>query len=193
MGPIGWQEMVIIFIVALMLFGPKELPKIGKTVAKALNDFKRASNELKDTWQRELTELERETQDIRSEITKETDQISQTTSSYGESYYNQDSSYDYGAYGYPATSADSTVTSAEPAPADASLLTSGEGSEASDAPAAAPSDGPTTGPPASPGQGNATPTTDAAPVVSAAQGTVPTHLPPPHTAESVTPDEASSL
>jgi sec-independent protein translocase protein TatA len=180
MGPIGWQEMVIIFIVALMLFGPKELPKIGKTVAKALNDFKRASNELKDTWQRELTELERETQDIRSEITKETDQISQTTSSYGESYYNQDSSYDYGAYGYPATSADSTVTSTEAAPVDAAEITSGEGSPASETPA------PETG------QANAPPTTDAAPVVAAAQGTVPTHL-PPHTAESATPDEASSL
>src|SRR5664279_791879 len=115
MGPIGMPEMVLIFIVALMLFGPKELPKIGKTIAKAMNDFKRASNELKDTWQRELTELERETQDIRNEITKETEQISQTTSSYGESYYNQDSSYDYGAYGYPATTTDSSTSSTESA------------------------------------------------------------------------------
>ena len=60
MGPIGMPEMVIIFIVALMLFGPKELPKIGRTVAKTINDFKRASNELKDTWQRELNDLERD-------------------------------------------------------------------------------------------------------------------------------------
>ena len=187
MGPIGWQEMVIIFVVALMLFGPKELPKIGKTVAKALNDFKRASNELKDTWQRELNDLERETQDIRSEITKETDQISQTTSGYGESYYNQDSSYDYGAYGYPATSSDPTVAGAETTPADPAQITPGEGSEANDAtaPAIAPSEGPPGGPSATPGQGNASQTTDAAPVVSAAQGTVPTHL-PPHTTESVT-------
>src|ERR1035437_6278465 len=126
MGPIGWQETVLIFIVALMLFGPKELPKIGKTVAKALNDFKRASSELKDTWQRELNDLERETQDIRSEITKETDQISQTTSSYGASYYNQDSSYDYGAYGYPATTSDSTVTSTDPVTTEPAQITSGE-------------------------------------------------------------------
>lgn len=182
MGPIGMPEMVIIFIVALMLFGPKELPKIGKTVAKTLNDFKRASNELKDTWQRELSDLERETQDIRSEITKETDQISQTTSSYGESYYNQDSSYDYGAYGYPETPTDSTAPSTEPAPADAAQLTAGEGNPVSDVPT----------PASSPEAGNSPAPTDSAPVVAAAQGTVPTHLPPPP-AESATRDDVSSL
>lgn len=190
MGPIGMPEMVLIFIVALMLFGPKELPKIGKTVAKAISDFKRASNELKDTWQRELNDLERETQDIRSEITKETDQISQTTSSYGESYYNQDSSYDYGAYGYPATSADSAVTSTEPPIADAAQLTSGEGSATSEAAT------PEAGPEASPEAGHPPATADAAPVVAAAQGTVPTHPPPalpPHAADSATHDDASSL
>jgi Tat protein translocase TatB subunit len=186
MGPIGWQETVLIFIVALMLFGPKELPKIGKTIAKALNDFKRASNELKDTWQRELTELERETQDIRSEITKETDQISQSTSSYGESYYNQDSSYDYGAYGYPATSTDSSTSSTEPAPADAAQLTSGEGTPSSGLPASSPYEG------AVPESGNAPAAAEPAPVIAAAQGTIPTHLPPPAT-ESATRDEASSL
>jgi sec-independent protein translocase protein TatA len=178
MGPIGWQEMVIIFVVALMLFGPKELPRIGKTVAKALNDFKRASNELKDTWQRELNDLERETQDIRSEITKETEQISQTTSSYGESYYNQDSSYDYGAYGYPGTSTDSTTSSTEPAPADAPQLTSGEDSASTGTPAAA--------------EENATAATDAAPVIAAAQDTVPTH-PSALSTESATRDDVSSL
>jgi sec-independent protein translocase protein TatA len=175
-------EMVIIFLVALMLFGPKELPKIGKTVAKTLNDFKRASNELKDTWQRELSDLERETQDIRSEITKETDQISQNTSSYGESYYNQDSSYDYGAYGYPETPTDSSASSTESASAEAAGLTAAEGSPVSDVPT----------PASGPEDASIPATTDAAPVVAAAQGTVPTHLPPP-AAESATRDDASSL
>jgi sec-independent protein translocase protein TatA len=182
MGPIGWPEMVVIFVVALMLFGPKELPKIGKTVAKAINDFKRASNELKDTWQRELSELERETQDIRTEITRETDQISQTTSSYGESYYNHDSSYDYGAYGYPSTTTDSTVSGTEPASADAAQITSGEGVQTSDGSAGM------TGPVEAP----APAASDAAPVVAAAHGTVPTHPLPP-AAESTTHDDASSL
>ena len=178
MGPIGMPEMVIIFIVALMLFGPKELPKIGRTVAKTINDFKRASNELKDTWQRELNDLERETQDIRSEITKETEQISQTTSSYGESYYNQDSSYDYGAYGYSGTSTDSTSSSTETAPSDAPQLTSGEGSSEAGVPAITEEH-----PPAA---------TDAVPVVAAAQGTVPTHPSTP-SVESATRDDVSSL
>jgi len=182
MGPIGFPETILIFIVALMLFGPKELPKIGKTVAKALNDFKRASNELKDTWQRELTALEQETQDIRKEITQETDQISKTTSSYGESYYNQDSPYDYGAYGYPDSSAesstDSTSASIEPAAGETAEPGSGEASPAGEAPATAEASGPAA--------------TEPAPVVTAAQGTVPTHL-PANPAESATRDEASSL
>ncbi len=183
MGPIGMPEMILIFIVALMLFGPKELPKIGRTVAKAVNDFKRASNELKDTWQKELTALEQETQDIRSEITKETDQITASTSSYGESYYNQESSYDYGAYGYPDTSADSTSTSPEHATADAAQLGTGEGSPAGDAP--------TSTEVAGTGEAHAA-SAEAAPAVTAAQGTVPTNL-PSHPAESATRDEASSL
>jgi len=167
-----------------MLFGPKELPKIGKTIAKALNDFKRASNELKDTWQRELNDLERETQDIRNEITKETDTISQTTSSYGESYYNHDTAYDYGAYGYPATTTDSTVDGTVAAPADTAQITAGDGGSTGETTV---SDGSLAAEPAG---------ADAAPVISAAQGTVPTHLSPavpPHASESATRDDVSSL
>ncbi|MBI5281387.1 MAG: twin-arginine translocase TatA/TatE family subunit, partial [Candidatus Solibacter usitatus] len=48
----------------LVLFGPKELPKVGKTLAKAIGEFRRASGELKDTWHREMANLERETEDI---------------------------------------------------------------------------------------------------------------------------------
>lgn len=184
MGPIGWQETVVIFMVALMLFGPKELPKIGKTVAKALNDFKRASNELKDTWQKELNALEQETQDIRSEITKETAQLTQSTSSYGESYYNQDSSYDYGAYGYPETSTSSASSSTEPSmTADAAQLGTGAGDPAGEAPAS----------PEVAGTGEThAASAEAAPVVTPAQGTVHTDL-PSHPAGSATRDEASSL
>lgn len=192
MGPIGMPEMILIFIVALMLFGPKELPKIGRTVAKALNDFKRASNELKDTWQKELTALEQETQDIRSEITKETDQITASTSNYGESYYNQESSYDYGAYGYPDTSTDSTSASSstegtestEPATADGAQLGTGESSPAGETPASSQAAGT--------GETHAAAPADVAPTVTAAQGTVPTNL-PAHPGESATRDEASSL
>ena len=59
MGPLGWQETVVIFVLALLLFGPKKLPELGKNLAKALGEFRRASNELKDTWNREMTAIER--------------------------------------------------------------------------------------------------------------------------------------
>jgi len=62
MGTVGWQEMTFIFFLALVLFGPKELPKIGRTIGKALAEFRRASSDLKATFDRELNNLERETQ-----------------------------------------------------------------------------------------------------------------------------------
>ena len=60
MGPIGVQEMIAIFIVALVLFGPKKLPELGRTLGKALSEFRRAKNELRNTLQGHLSELERE-------------------------------------------------------------------------------------------------------------------------------------
>ncbi len=53
--------MVAIFIVALLLFGPKELPKLGRTIGKAMTEFRRAQSELKTTFNREMQNLERET------------------------------------------------------------------------------------------------------------------------------------
>ena len=109
MGPFAWDKMVLIFIVVLVLFGPKELPKVAKTIAKFMNDFKRASSELKETWQRELSALEQETQEIRKDLTAETDKLTQPGSGYNESYYHHDSSYDYGAYGYPDSSSEAAT------------------------------------------------------------------------------------
>jgi sec-independent protein translocase protein TatA len=54
MGSIGWQELILIFIVALIVFGPKKLPEIGKTIGKGMAEFKKASNELKQTWEEEV-------------------------------------------------------------------------------------------------------------------------------------------
>lgn len=59
---IGMPELVIIFVIALLVFGPKELPKIGKTIGKAMGEFRRASDELRDGIQREIDAAERETQ-----------------------------------------------------------------------------------------------------------------------------------
>ena len=61
MGPIGMQEMIFIFVLALLIFGPKKLPELGKTLGKAMTEFRRASNDLKSTFDREMSNLERET------------------------------------------------------------------------------------------------------------------------------------
>src|SRR5512141_292217 len=65
MGPIGVQEMVVIFLVALVLFGPKKLPELGKTIAKAVTKFRRAQSDLKATFEREMHSIERETESLR--------------------------------------------------------------------------------------------------------------------------------
>jgi|SRR5581483_9581159 len=61
MGPVGLPEMIAIFLIALVLFGPKKLPELGRTLGKALSEFRRAKNELKSTFESHLHELERET------------------------------------------------------------------------------------------------------------------------------------
>ena len=57
---VGGGEMVVIVLLALLLFGPKELPKIARTIGKALTEFRRAQNDLKSTFNREMQNLERE-------------------------------------------------------------------------------------------------------------------------------------
>jgi len=71
MGPIGVQEMVVIFLVALVLFGPKKLPELGKTLAKAVSEFRRAQNDLKATFEKEMRSLEQEHESLK-EATRQT-------------------------------------------------------------------------------------------------------------------------
>ena len=101
MGPLGWQEMAFIFVLALLLFGPKKLPEIGRTLGKAMTEFKRASNELKATFDRELSSLERENESLK-----------EVTSGYNPENYSHDYSSDSSYYdgGYHTPSDDSTAT-----------------------------------------------------------------------------------
>lgn len=54
MGPIGFPELVIIFVVALIVFGPRKLPELGRSLGKGLAEFKKASNELQRTLDEEI-------------------------------------------------------------------------------------------------------------------------------------------
>ncbi len=54
MGSLGMQEIIVIFILALIVFGPRKLPEIGKSLGKSLSEFKKASNDLKQAWEEEV-------------------------------------------------------------------------------------------------------------------------------------------
>lgn len=87
MGSLGMPEIIAIFVVALIVFGPRKLPEIGKTIGKGLAEFKKASNELKQTWEEEVG-LEKEKAALKSIVSenplnpsKIIDDISKTLSS----------------------------------------------------------------------------------------------------------------
>jgi len=87
------------------LFGPKKLPELGRTLGKAMTEFRRASNELKATFDREMASIERENQDLKEVTHKYSSEISS---------YQYDSYYDSGHYGQESntSTADSTSVSA---------------------------------------------------------------------------------
>src|SRR6516165_3270662 len=62
MSSMGFSETIFLFFLALLIFGPKKLPEIARQVGKALNEFKRASNEFKAQIEQEIDHLEVETQ-----------------------------------------------------------------------------------------------------------------------------------
>jgi sec-independent protein translocase protein TatA len=115
-------EMMFIMVLALVLFGPKELPQIGRKVGKAIREFQRASSELKSTFEREMQNLEHET----------TDSVKEIAAPYQYDAYNYDYSEPTGAYeGSYGTESYETPTALLPATTSASAI---EGAESPVAP-----------------------------------------------------------
>jgi TatA/E family protein of Tat protein translocase len=56
--------MIFIFVLALLIFGPRKLPELGRNLGKALSEFRRASNELRATVEDEMRNLERESHEF---------------------------------------------------------------------------------------------------------------------------------
>ncbi len=103
MGPLGIPETIFIFVLALLIFGPKKLPELGRTIGKAMTEFRRASSELKSTFDREMNAIERDSE------------LKEVTQAYNGDTYNYDSYYDSAAYNgesYDYSAHDSSTTGA---------------------------------------------------------------------------------
>jgi sec-independent protein translocase protein TatA len=94
MGPLGIPELIFIFVLALLIFGPKKLPELGRTFGKSMAEFRRASNDLRNTFQREMDTIDRENQDLK-DVAQEVQQDLNTATDYEDSpddYYSNSES-----------------------------------------------------------------------------------------------------
>jgi TatA/E family protein of Tat protein translocase len=70
-GSLGMPELIVIFVIALIIFGPRKLPELGRSLGRSLNEFKRASNELRNTLEEEVrVDEQREAARQRAEAAK---------------------------------------------------------------------------------------------------------------------------
>ncbi|MBV5260251.1 TatA/E family twin arginine-targeting protein translocase [Synechococcus moorigangaii CMS01] len=56
---IGLPEMALIFVIALLIFGPKKLPEIGRSLGKTIRSFQDASNEFQEEFKKEAEKIEK--------------------------------------------------------------------------------------------------------------------------------------
>jgi len=117
MGPIGVPEMIAIFVIALLLFGPKKLPELGRTLGKAITEFRRASNELKATFESHLSELEKENQSLKQSLSPYTAPDYTSSYSYDNDYHPYEPELESGS---TETSASQPTTASANAQLDAS-------------------------------------------------------------------------
>ena len=57
-GSIGGPELIVIFIVALLIFGPRKLPELGRALGRGMAEFRRAANDLRETLDSEIAKAE---------------------------------------------------------------------------------------------------------------------------------------
>jgi TatA/E family protein of Tat protein translocase len=103
---LGMGEIILILVVALVVFGPRKLPELGKSMGQAMAQFRRASEDFKRTWEQEV-----ETEKVRK---------SDTTGG-GESTYGYNESYDpYNSYSEDSNKLEASANVAESGSAPAS-------------------------------------------------------------------------
>ncbi len=70
-GSIGMPELVIILVIALIIFGPRKLPELGRSLGRSIGEFRRASNELRSTLEEEIRVEEQKTTTPKSSASAE--------------------------------------------------------------------------------------------------------------------------
>lgn len=65
---LGTQELILILVVALIVFGPRKLPQLARSFGKSMSEFKRASEEFKQQWEKEVELVESAEKSIKSEL-----------------------------------------------------------------------------------------------------------------------------
>lgn len=73
---LGTQEAMLILVAALILFGPRKLPQLARSLGKSLTEFKRASEDFKQQWE---NEVERETADVREGVKSLSNELAPAT------------------------------------------------------------------------------------------------------------------
>lgn len=60
---IGGMEILVILVIALVVFGPKKLPEMGRSLGKAIREFKSAGNDIQDELNRAVNENDKDKSD----------------------------------------------------------------------------------------------------------------------------------
>ena len=97
---LGMPEVVLILVVALIIFGPRKLPELGKSLGQAMQQFRRASDDFKRTWEQEV-----ETEKYRA---------TSSSDSSASSYHASDPEDPYNPYASNSSESDATTKQLEP-------------------------------------------------------------------------------
>src|SRR5580765_3000313 len=97
-GSIGMPEMLIILVIALIIFGPRKLPELGRSLGKSLAEFKKASNELRNTLEEEIrVEEQREKETKTAQPPAGTESAAPPTAHVDESHTDEPRKMDHSA------------------------------------------------------------------------------------------------